>query len=352
VISHRSNLHFVYASMLGGAAHMMLHGFMPGGRGPACAISASPLFHISGMNAQLVMAPGTGMTIVYPPVGRWEESTHLSLTERYGATSWSLVPTQLWRVLGHPDFEKYDLSSLKLIGGGSSTWPPELLRLVGEKLPWVRPALSIGYGMSESNGLGTSLRAPLNLEHPDSVGEPGPGVEIEVRDAATDEPLPEGAVGEICMRTAALFTGYWDNPEATRAALDDERWYRTGDAGHIAGGLLYLEGRRRDLIIRGGENVYPAEIENRLMEHSDVEEVAVIGVPHPVLGQEVKAFVVLKPGASLDADAVRAWAGEALASFKVPTYVEFRTELPHNAVGKVLKHLLEQPEKPADFVEE
>ena len=113
-----------------------------------------------------------------------------------------------------------------------------------------------------------------------------------MRDPATGEVLPEGEVGEICVRLPALFLGYWNNPEATRAVLDDERWYRTGDFGHIRDEFVYLEGRRQDLIIRGGENIYPAEIEVRLIEHPDIAEVAVVGVDHPTLGQEVKAYVV------------------------------------------------------------
>ena len=129
-----------------------------------------------------------------------------------------------------------------------------------------------------------------------------------------------------------------------------ERWYHSGDYGHITDGLLYLEGRRRDLIIRGGENIYPVEIENRLLEHPAVAEVAVIGVEHPVLGQEVKAVIVTR--APISADEVRVWTGAALASFKVPTHVEFREALPHNPVGKVMKHLLERPDQASGFVPE
>jgi acyl-CoA synthetase (AMP-forming)/AMP-acid ligase II len=310
---------------------------------PPCVISASPFFHVSGLNCQLVIAPATGMTIVYPPTGRWSEDVHLELTQRHRATTWTLVPTQLWRLLDFPDLDRYDLSSVRIVGGGSAVWPPELLRRLEERLPNARPGLGLGWGMTESNGTGTQLRPDATYLHPTSIGTASPTVEIEIRDPATGEPLGEGEVGELCIRTPALFLGYWNDPEATRAALSDDRWYRTGDFGHAVDEYLYLEGRRQDLIIRGGENIYPAEIENRLIEHPGIAEVAVVGVDHATLGQEVKAYVVTHEGATVTADDLRAFAAGALASFKVPSHVEFLDELPHNATGKVLKHLLGKP---------
>jgi acyl-CoA synthetase (AMP-forming)/AMP-acid ligase II len=204
--------------------------------------------------------------------------------------------------------------------------------------------------MSETCGLGTALRVPETYDHPDSVGDPNPGMEVQVRDPGSGAVLGDDQVGEICLRGPATFLGYWDNPEATAAALDADRWYRTGDFGHTREGLLYLQGRRRDLIIRGGENVYPIEIENRLLEHPDINEVAVIGVAHPRLGQEVKAVVVARLHTELTAEDVQAWAGQTLASFKVPTHVEFRSALPYNPAGKVMKHLLEDSGQASHFV--
>jgi len=344
LLSHRSNIHFVWMMMTRGAegiARAMAAGKEPTiPTSPPCMICASPYFHVSGLNCQLVMALASGMTIVYPPPGKWREDVHLALTEKHGATSWSLVPTQLWRLLEWPDLDAYDLSSLNHVGGGSSVWAPELLRMLEVKLPKVRRALGTGWGMTESNGAGTSLRADSTYEHPESIGNASPTCELEVRDPETGAALPEGDVGEICIRFAALFLAYWNNPEATRAVLDDERWYRTGDFGHVWGEFVYLEGRRQDLIIRGGENIYPAEIEVRLIEHPDITEVAVVGVDHPTLGQEVKAYVVPRATGSLSHDDVREYAARSLAAYKVPTHVEFLDELPHNATGKVMKHLL------------
>jgi acyl-CoA synthetase (AMP-forming)/AMP-acid ligase II len=153
--------------------------------------------------------------------------------------------------------------------------------------------------------------------------------------------LPEGEVGEICLHGAVIFQGYWDDSEATAEVLDDDRWYHSGDYGRIEDGVLWLESRMRDLILRGGENIYPMEIEHRLVEHPDIADAAVIGVEHRTLGQEVKAFVVLRDGASLEPGDVQEWAARSLASFKVPAYVEFCDSLPYTQTGKVMKHQLE-----------
>ena len=351
LLSHRGNIHFILASLLSGALNSAATPAPAGaGDAPPCVLGASPMFHIAGMNSQIVMAPVTGMTIVYPPQGRWQESVHLQLSQDFRVSNWSLVPAQLWRLVDWPDLGAYDLSALRSIGGGSAVWPPELLRRAREVLP--QAVVRLGYGMTETNGLGTSLGPPQTSTHPESVGRPSPSVEVEVRDPGTGEAVEEGETGEVCLRTAAALLGYWRNPEATAAALDADRWYRTGDFGHVRDGLLFLEGRRHDLIIRGGENIYPAEIENRLVEHPAVAEVAVVGVDHPTLGQEVKAFVVPAAGQPLTEQDVRAWVGESLAAFKVPAHVAFVDALPRNAMGKVLRAQLLDPATPASFVPE
>jgi acyl-CoA synthetase (AMP-forming)/AMP-acid ligase II len=354
MISHRSNIHFGLATRLSAAEGMATAPAKQPAQPAAltCSISASPMFHVAGLNCSLVLAPLNGLTIVYPPAGKWSEASQLELTDRHGATMWSLVPTQLWRLLDWPGLGDYDLSSLRTIGGGSAVWAPELLRRLEEKLPWVRPGLSMGYGMTETNGLGTSLRLADTYSHPDSIGRPSATMQIEIRDPDTRVALPDGEVGEIAMRSGATFLGYWRNPEATAKALDAERWYHTGDFGHARDGFVYLEGRRQDLIIRGGENIYPVEIENRLIEHPDLAEVAVVGVAHATLGQEVTAYVVERvPGTVTEAD-IRDWCSAALAGFKVPAHVDFVPDLPHNASGKVLKHLLGSDRPSSDFVQE
>jgi acyl-CoA synthetase (AMP-forming)/AMP-acid ligase II len=199
--------------------------------------------------------------------------------------------------------------------------------------------------MSETVGIGTRVVGPTMVAHPDSVGPANIGTEVEIRDPVGGELMSEGEVGEIYLRSPSVFLGYWDNPAATAACLDAEGWYRTGDFGRIKDGMLYLDSRMRDLVLRGGENIYPIEIEHRLVEHPEIDDAAVIGVDHPELGQEVKAFVVRSSGSELSEREVKDWAARALAPFKVPAHVEFRASLPYTETGKVLKHELEREER-------
>jgi acyl-CoA synthetase (AMP-forming)/AMP-acid ligase II len=337
-LSHRNNLHWAQSVMLHGASRVALGDAKPSGGRPV-VISAAPMFHVGGLNCQVIPQILTGGKIVYPAAGRWSEQRQLELTQAHGATQWSLVPTQAWRLVDFPQLQDYDLSTLATIGGGSAFWPPALIARLKQELP--QAAVGTGYGMTETNGGGTSHGGAMIAAYPDAVGMASPLGLVDVRGPEGEE-LPGGEVGEVYMRSAGTFIGYWDNPEATAQAIDADGWYHTGDFGRIEHGLLFLDGRRRDLIIRGGENIYPREIEQRIVEHVDVEDVAVIGVPHQTLGAEVKAVVVARAGSGLDEATLRAWTGQALASFKIPTYFEFRDSLPYNATGKVLKHLLEQ----------
>ncbi|CAN5478091.1 class I adenylate-forming enzyme family protein [soil metagenome] len=306
------------------------------------SILSSPMFHVSGMLGILMSGPVLGSKLVFAPAGRWDETRHLELTVEHGISTWSGVPTQFWRLLRHPDLDSYDLSSVKTVGGGGAPFPPELTRALTERFEHV--SLGNGYGMSETVGLGTITGGPLMVARPEAVGPAQPGTEVEIRDPA-GRLLVEGEVGEIHLRNASVFLGYWNNPEATAEAFAEGRWYRTGDFGRIVDGMLVLESRARDLILRGGENIYPLEIEHRLVEHPDVDDVAVIGVDHLELGQEVKAFVVPRAGSDLTAGDVQRWAAEALATYKVPTYVAFRDALPYTDTGKVLKQELEREER-------
>jgi long-chain acyl-CoA synthetase len=172
------------------------------------------------------------------------------------------------------------------------------------------------------------------------VGPPVPTVEVRIVDELGDE-VPTGETGEVCIYGPILMKEYWNKPEATAETIRDG-WLYTGDLGHVdEDGFLYITDRKKDMIIRGGENIYSVEIENRLVEHPNVADAAVIGVPHPSLGEEVKAVVQVEPGETLTEDEVRRWVGEALAQFKVPAHVEVRDDkLPRNASGKLLKNLL------------
>ena len=315
VLSHRGNVQFGLSTELRGAemhAVAAAAGVPPAASSHSRSIATAPMFHVGGLTCTLAMCPRTGVTMIYPPAGRWTEETHLRLTAEHRATAWSLVPTQLWRLLDWPDLDHYDLSSLRRVAGGSAVWPPELLQRLEQRLPWVRPGLSLGFGMTETSGFGTTLSTAASYAHPDSIGQVAPTMQLEIREPVTRRPCSDGEVGEIAFRSAGNFLGYWDNAEATAEAFDPDRWYHTGDYGHIKDGFVYLEGRRSDLIIRGGENIYPVEIENRLVEHPAVTEVAVVGIDHPTLGQEVKAYVVVRDAGELSADEVKDWCAAAL----------------------------------------
>jgi acyl-CoA synthetase (AMP-forming)/AMP-acid ligase II len=342
-LSHRNIINFAMVNRFSAAVAAATAPAPPVGAAAGTArpqgvtIVSSPMFHISGMVAALITPAAFPAKLVFPEPGAWDPEQWLRLTSQHRVTMWSGVPTQFWRLLRHPGLESYDISSVLTIGGGGAVFPPELIREMHAHLPGVR--LSCGFGMSETVGLGTLTGGDLFVNVPESVGVAQPTTQIEVRDVMGTV-VPEGEIGEIYIRTPSVFLGYWDNPEATAAVLDHDRWYSTGDFGRIEGGLLFLESRRSDMILRGGENIYPIEIENRLVEHPDIEDAAVIGIDHPELGQEPMAFVVPREGSVLTATDVMAWCGVALARFKVPAQVEFRTELPYTQTGKVMKHQL------------
>jgi acyl-CoA synthetase (AMP-forming)/AMP-acid ligase II len=353
-LSHRNILNFAMVSRFNAAAAAA--GAAPPASGAAaaggaaaggpprrgCTIVSSPMFHVSGMIAVLLTGVAFPTTLVFPAPGPWDPLTWLELTARHKVTSWSGVPTQFWRLLRHPDAGRYDLSSVMTAGGGGAVFPPELVRELRERFPRVR--LGNGYGMSETVGVGTQTGGELFVTVPESVGPALPTVEVQIRGEG-GAVLAEGEIGEIYLRSPSVFLGYWDDPAATKAVLDADRWYRTGDFGRVAGGLLFLESRRRDMILRGGENIYPIEIENRLAGHPDIDDAAVIGVDDAELGQVVKAFVVRRAGSDLTGEQVRAWCAEALAAFKVPASVEFRDALPYTETGKLLKQQLETEER-------
>jgi acyl-CoA synthetase (AMP-forming)/AMP-acid ligase II len=352
-LSHRNIINFAMVNRLAAAMGAVAVAPPPSpglGTGPGpwsapprgCSIVSSPMFHVSGMIAVLMTGAAFPTSLVFPAPGPWDPGTWLELTAKHGVTTWSGVPTQWWRLLRHPDIDAYDLSRVRTVGSGGAVFPPELVRELHARFPEVR--LGNGYGMSETVGLGTQTGGDLFVTVPESVGPAQPTVEVQIR-ALDGAILPEGEVGEICLRSPSVFLGYWNDPAATRDVLDENRWYRTGDYGRVTDGLLFLESRRRDMIIRGGENIYPIEIENRLVEHPDVDEAAVIGVDHLELGQETKAFVVRRPGSRLTEQQVRQWCAAALAAFKVPASVEFRKSLPYTETGKLVKQQLEREEK-------
>ena len=314
-------------------------------------LACSPLFHVSGLHACAVMAVGAGIDHVWT-TGRYDAEQVLRLTEEHGIARWGGVTTQLWRLVEHPRLADYDTSSVVGIGGGGSVWSPELQETCRTALPHARVSVSIGYGLTESSGLATSAADDVLRDHPDSVGYPLPTVGVRITDDDGRE-LDEGAVGNVCLSGPMITPGYWNDPAATAGAIRDG-WLRTGDYGYVRDGLLHLVSRRSDLIIRGGENIYPTEIEQRLDAHPSVSESAVVGVEHRELGQEVKAVVVVDgehPATDLVGE-LESWVAATLADIKVPAHWELRTEpLPRNATGKILKQVV-QGDAGYDFIEE
>jgi acyl-CoA synthetase (AMP-forming)/AMP-acid ligase II len=292
---------------------------------PARMLHSTPIFHVSGLHNGVIAAMGVGSAVIWQP-GRFDAEKTLRLLERERCTSWSTMPTTLWRGLHHPVAREIDASRLQHIGGGGAAWSSALQQQIravfGPQVTW-----GIGYGQTECTALATSASFAELQEHPDTVGRPVATAEVRV---------DEG--GEILVRGPMVMLGYWRNDAATQAVIDDQRWLRTGDLGEIRDGLLFLSSRRTDLILRGAENVYPAEIENCLEGHPGVEEVAVIGLPDDEFGQQVAAVVVPAPGIVLDEAELAAFVKERLAYFKVPSRWFVRAEaLPRTATGKVVR---------------
>ena len=306
---------------------------------PACQLVTYPLFHVSGLHMGAVAYLVGGVKSVWT-TGRFDPVTVMRLIESERITHWSYTAAMLHRVVSHPDLDRYDLSSLRSGGGGGSTFSPALQRRAKERIPNLRSSMGVGYGQTECAALATLNSGEELNWFPESAGRPLPTVQLEIRDPF-GAVLPEGEDGEIHLRGPMVMPEYWRRPAETAETILPGHWLRTGDIGRMEGGRLSLASRKRDLIIRGGENVYPVEIENRLEEHPGVAEVAVIPVEHEELGQEVKAVVVPAPGASLDPRELTAWCAQALAPFKVPAHWEIRAEaLPRNAAGKVVKQVL------------
>jgi long-chain acyl-CoA synthetase len=345
VSSHRSVLAYVAANAFHGARMAMTHPPAPLRDGspppPNCALITSPLFHVSGLHSGAISCLAGGVKTVWP-MGKVDPHVALRLIERERVTGWGFTSTLLHRLVtaAAESGGAYDVSSLRTLGGGGSPITPLLQACAREVFPGVRATLGVGYGLTECGALATLNPGDELRQFPRSVGRPLPTIKVEIRDA-DGRALPEGHEGEVCIRSPLVMLEYWRRPEETRTMIGPGRWLRSGDIGCMRDGRLYLTSRRQDLILRGGENVYPVEIEQRLEEHPGVAEAAVIGVAHPELGEEVKAIVVPSPGARLDVLELSTWTARTLAYFKVPAHWEIRAEpLPRNATGKVMKHVL------------
>jgi len=300
-----------------------------------------PLFHVTGCLATMVVAYATGGRLVLMPPGRFDPDRAMEVIEREKVTAIGGVPTIMWRIVESPGLGKYDLSSVKRASYGGAPAAPELVQRIEEVFPNLRKTLTTAYGLTESASVATLNSGDDYFSHPGSVGRVVPTVEIRVVDEDGDD-APAGEPGEIWVKGPTIMArGYWRRPEDDAAALTDG-WFHSGDIGYLdADGFLYIVDRAKDMIIRAGENIYCVEVEHVLFDHRDVIDAAVVGVPHKELGEEVKAVVQLRAGATTSPEEVRGFCREHLADFKVPAYVEIRDEpLPRNPAGKILKNLL------------
>lgn len=294
----------------------------------------SPLFHIASLHNLAVPRLATGSTVVLTE-GRFDIDQVFGLIEREKVTNWGAVPTMASRMLEHEDTDRYDLSSLTAFALASAPSSPAFKKRLREKFPFADRALVDSYGLTEcSTAVAVATAGELEA-FPGTLGSPILTVAMEIRDPLGDR-VPDGVEGEVCVRSPFVMLGYWEDEAATAAAITEGGWLRTGDFGILEHGRLRLTGRRSDLILRGGENVYPTEIEQVLDEHPAVQECAVIGVDHDDLGQEVAAVVVLHSGHDASEQELRDFCAERLSYYKVPAHWRItREELPRNATGKI-----------------
>ena len=295
-----------------------------------------PMFHIAGINALCGAAYGGGKLVT---LYRWDRALARELIRREGLTLASGVPTLMRQLVEDAAADPAPLASLASIGMGAAPIPPELVgRINGTFGQLIAP--TNGYGLTETTSAVTTNVGADYLAHPDSVGRLVPTADVLVVDPGSGDPVPDGEIGELWFRGPTVVRGYWNEPPASEAAFTDG-WFHSGDLGRVEDGWVYVVDRMKDVVIRGGENIYCAEVEAALFEHPSVADVALIGVPDAVLGEEAVAVVVPRPGTvpgATAAAALREHVAGRLAAFKVPRYVVFRAEpLPRTPTGKVLK---------------
>ena len=297
-----------------------------------------PLFHSFGQTCQMNAGFYTCSTITLLP--RFDPDAALATMDRDNVTTFSGVPTMYWALLNYPEAHKYDLDkiarNLRVATSGGAAIPIEVLKGFENRF---NVTILEGYGLSETSPVATFNRTDRPAK-PGSVGLPVWGVEVRVVDE-DDKDVPQGELGEIVIRGHNVMKGYYNRPEANEKAFRNG-WFHTGDIGRMdEDGYVYIVDRVKDMVIRGGYNVYPREVEEVLMEHPAVSLAAVVGVPDARYGEEIKAFIVPQEEAEdVSEDELRAWAKENMANYKYPRHIEFRDTLPMNATGKILKREL------------
>lgn len=309
-------------------------------------LASLPFFHVYGMTVAMLFAVKIGAELVMTPNPR-ETTLILDIIQRQQISLYPGVPGMYIGIINHPKVKQYDLHSVKACLSGGAALPVE----VAQQFKAITGGnLCEGYGMTELSPVATAN--PINGEsRAGSIGLPIPNTDVQIVTLAPDEkglyhPLGVGEEGEIVVRGPQVMKGYWNRPDETANTIDPDGWLHTGDIAKMdEDGYFYIVDRKKDLIIASGYNIVPREVEEVLFMHPQVFEAAVAGVPDPKRGETVKAFVVLKTGQQCSADDIREFCKENLAPYKVPTAVEFRTELPKSQIGKVLRRLLVEGEK-------
>lgn len=331
--SHRSVCTNVHSSKYNLAFAPLRRGEMPPDPQPKTVLLVIPLFHVTACSAAMVGYFVSGHTMVF--MHHWDAEEALDIIERERVQITGGVPTIAWQLLDHPARESYDLSSLELITYGGAPAAPELVRRLYAEFG-VQPGS--GWGMTETMATVTGHVAEDYLNRPDSCGPPVAVADLKIMSLDGSRELPVGEVGELYAYGPMVAKGYWNRPGATAETFIDG-WVRTGDLARLdEEGFCYIVDRAKDMVIRGGENIYSSEVENVLYEHPAVNDAAVIGLPHKQLGEEPAAVVHIAKGAQVDEAELRKWVADRLARFKVPARVVFcDAMLPRNANGKILK---------------
>ena len=347
VISHRNIISNMFNGASAQARAFLRRGEappQPDPNGPQKAFLISvPFFHATGCFAIMIPSLMTGNKIVMQR--RWDCDQALPLMEKERVTHFGGVPTIAWQVLEHPKIDDYDLSSIEGVSYGGAPAAPELVNRIKARFPTAQPGQ--GWGMTETSATAVSNGAEDYIRKPASCGVPSATGEAKIMSMEGQE-LPRGEVGELWYKGPIVVRGYWQNEKATKETFIDG-WVKTGDLAKIDDeGFIYIVDRAKDMLIRGGENIYCVEVENALYDHPAVMDAAVIGKPHMTLGEEPLAVVHLKPGASATSEELRHHCAQKIAAFKVPVEVIFWPEtLPRNANGKIVKtELKKQIENP------
>ncbi|QNQ11593.1 class I adenylate-forming enzyme family protein [Sphingomonas alpina] len=331
--THRNLMTNIMSAGYASARSVLRRGETPPDPTPRTMLTVIPLFHVTACSASMMGVIATGSTMIF--MRKWDVVRAMEIIEREKVNITGGVPTIAWQLIEHPDRHKYDLSSIEAIAYGGAPSAPELVKRIHEEFGALP---GNGWGMTETMATVTSHSSEDYLNRPTSAGPPVAVADLKIMDDEGTTEMPLGEVGELWARGPMIVKGYWNKPQAT-AETFIEGWVRTGDLARLdEEGFVYIVDRAKDMIIRGGENIYSSEVENVLYAHPAVTDCALIGIPHRTLGEEPAAVVHLAPGMEATEAELQAWVRERLAVFKTPVAIRFVHEtLPRNANGKILK---------------